>query len=268
VEPTWHVIGASVQGTSHIKNDVPCQDMHGCCVLPGGVALVAVADGAGSAERSDEGARRAVEVMLTSLEAALQAGMPDGEATWGALLAEAFCQAQRAVIELAEAEDASPRAFATTLTCAVAADEWLATGQIGDGIVVAKGDDGEFFAATLPQHGEYANETFFLTMEEALQQVEIHVYPRSVSALAVMTDGLIRLAIDVTTNEPYRPFFQPLLAFAAQAANEQEAHGQLAILLASERVNERTDDDKTIVLVARPTDAEIVAMSEKDATAR
>ena len=89
-------------------------------------------------------------------------------------------------------------------------------------------------------------------MEGALQQVDVCAYLRSVTALAVMTDGLIRLAMNLVTNEPHIPFFQPLLAFAAQLENEQKGQEQMASLLASERVNERTDDDKTLVLVARP----------------
>lgn len=250
MELTWHVVGASVQGTSHQKQTTPCQDAHGYRVLPGGVALVAVADGAGSAERSDEGAQCVVGQALDSLEAALLEGLPEDDAEWAALLTEVFLQARGAVIELAG--DAPLRAFATTLTCAVASDDWLAVGQIGDGIVVARGEEGKLFAATLPQHGEYANETFFLTMERALQQVDVCAYLRSVTALAVMTDGLIRLAMNLATNEPHTPFFQPLLAFAAQLENEQEGQEQMAALLASERVNERTDDDKTLVLVARP----------------
>ena len=66
-----------------------------------------------------------------------------------------------------------PRAYATTLTCAVATDGGLAVAQIGDGIVVARQEDGELFAAVQPQHGEYANETFFLTMTDALEKITL-----------------------------------------------------------------------------------------------
>ena len=250
MELTWHVVGASVQGTSHHKKATPCQDAHGYRVLPSGVALVAVADGAGSAERSDEGAQCVVEQALNSLEEGLIDGVPEDDATWEALLAGAFREARQAVVELDG--NAPLRAFATTLTCAVVSDGWLAVGQIGDGIVVACREGGELFAATSPQHGEYANETFFLTMDGVLRQVDFCAYARSVTALAVLTDGLIRLAMNLATNEPHAPFFQPLLAFAAQLEDEQEGQEQLVALLASQRVNDRTDDDKTLVLAARP----------------
>jgi hypothetical protein len=179
--------------------------------------------------------------------------VPQDTVAWQALLTDAFREARQALVQRAEEEEISPRAFATTLTCAVASDEWLVVGQVGDGIVVAKGENGDLFAATQPQRGEYANETFFLTMDEALQQIQVAVYGQSVDALAVMTDGLMRLAMNLAKSEPFSPFFEPLMAYAAQAENEAEAQGQLSALLASDRVCERTDDDKTLVLVARPS---------------
>ena len=256
MDPIWHIIGVSVQGTSHQKKNIPCQDAHDYRVLPGEVVLIAVADGAGSAERSDEGAQLAVKQVIGSVEAALAEGLPQDEDGWKALLTETFREARQAVAQRAEVENISLRAFATTLTCAVASDEWLVAGQIGDGVVVASGEDGGLFTAMQPQHGEYANETFFLTMAEALQWAEIRVYPHPVRALAVMTDGLIRLAMDVARNEPHPPFFRPLLAFAAQIEDEAEAQEQLTGFLASDRVCARTDDDKTLVLAVRLAEAE------------
>jgi hypothetical protein len=217
--------------------------------------ILAVADGAGSAERSDQGARSAVEQLVAEVEVALADGSPANEAAWDALLTDAYRGARRTVVELAEKEEVSLRAYATTLTCAVASEEWLVTGQVGDGVVVARGDDGELFAATKPQRGEYANETFFLTMADGLQHLEVCVNHQRVDALAVMTDGLIRLAMKVSENEPHPPFFLPLLAFAARIEDQGDARVQLATLLESERVCKRTDDDKTLVLAVRCSNA-------------
>ena len=268
VDPAWHVIGASVRGTSHQRRDQPCQDAHAFRITPDGVLLVAVADGAGSAERSDAGSQHAVEAVIAALETALATELPESENAWEALLVEAYGAARQAVLELAEIEQRSPRAFATTLTCAVVAFEWLVVGQIGDGIVVMREENGQLFAATEPQHGEYVNETYFLTMPEALTMLEVQSYERNVTALALMTDGLIRLAIQTATNEPHVPFFEPLFAFVSQMNDGVKAQEQLATLLASERVCERTDDDKTLVLVARPSQTEARCASEEDVGTR
>jgi hypothetical protein len=250
MKSSWRIIGASVQGTSHEKYELPCQDAHSYRLLPGGVAVIAVADGAGSAERSDAGSQRAVEQVIDWLEVALVEKTPQTEAEWQATLTEAFRQARQAVVGLAEEEETPLRAFAATLTCTVASDEWLAVGQIGDCLLVAKGEDGQLFAATQPQHGEYANETFFLTMDDALEQLVVQVHSPS-QALAVMSDGLVRLAMNLAENVPHPPFFKPLLAFAAAVEDEEEAREQLSAFLGSDRVCARTDDDKTLVLAVR-----------------
>jgi hypothetical protein len=239
-----------VQGTSHQRNGVPCQDAHGYRVLPGGAVIIGVADGAGSARRSDAGSQCVVGQAIDSLETALSRGAPYSELGWQSLLMEAFRQARQAIENLARGEDAPLRAFDTTLTCAVAFARGLVVGQIGDCLAVARGEDGQLFTATQPQRGEYANETFFLTGDDALEHLDVHVHPAT-KELAVMSDGLIRLAINVTENAPHAPFFQPLLSFAAGAEDEAAAGEQLAGFLASDRVCARTDDDKTLVLAVR-----------------
>lgn len=247
----WQIVGASVPGTAHQKNEVLCQDAYGYRRLPGDVLLIAVADGAGTVERAAEGATLAITQVMDSVEIALNKRRPDTKARWRALLVKAFKQARRAVVQLANAEDVPPGLFATTLTCAIAVDRWLAVAQIGDGVAVAKAEDGHLFTTVAPQRGEYANETFLLTMEEAQQALETRVYRQPVQALVVMTDGLIRLAMNIAENIPHPPFFEPFLTFTTQITDEIEAQAQLTTFLASERVCARTDDDKTLVIAVR-----------------
>jgi hypothetical protein len=107
------------------------------------------------------------------------------------------------------------------------------------------------FLVNLPQRGEYANETYFLTQEDALEHVQVSVHEKAVNSLAVMSDGLTRLALRLPAHEPHPPFFQPLFAFTARAQDEQKAAGHLLEFLASDRVCDRTDDDKSLVLAVR-----------------
>ncbi len=246
--PPWRVIGAAVQGTAHQKSGLPCQDFQDSLLLPGGAVLVALADGAGSAGLADQGARCAVDAALTALNAALEADRPEDEPGWAGLVYSAYEKAQANLQRLADEMDVPVRDFATTLMCAIVAGDWLAAGQLGDGAVIAQEADGALAAVTQAQRGEYANETFFLTQDEALERLEIYVLNQPVSALAVMSDGLTRLALKLPTNEPHLPFFQPLFAFASAADGQLQAEEQLAAFLASERVCARTDDDKSLVI--------------------
>jgi hypothetical protein len=248
---TWRVIGASVQGTSHHAKNFPCQDAHCYRVLPCGELLIAVADGAGSAERSQEGAQCAVQQVIAALEGALQNQPPGDEAAWQALMTKAFGEARESLVQLATVADAPLRSFATTLTCVAVVGDWLAVGQIGDGATVAETTNNSLFLTVHPQRGEYANETYFLTMPDALHYVATAIHSQLICALVVTTDGLLRLALKLPEYEPYSKFLQPLLAFAAEAENKEQAQTELATFLDSERVCARTDDDKTLVLAVR-----------------
>ena len=247
----WHILGASVQGAGHAARAMPCQDAHLWRALPGGGFVLAVADGAGSAPRSAEGARQAVMAAIETLAAGLADPWPAGVAGWTALLTEAYQAARDALSQLAAAAHAPLAEFATTLACAVAAEPWLITAQLGDGWIVAETAAGELLLAARPQRGEYANEAYFLTMNQALDGLEVRVYRESVCALAASTDGLLRLALRLPEGEPHAPFFRPLFAFAATAGQDGRAQQELVRFLASAQVCARTDDDKTLVLAAR-----------------
>lgn len=273
--PEWRLTGAEVQGVSHARLGLPCQDVQAYRVEPDGTLLVALADGAGSAEFSELGARCAVESALLVLTLAGERGFPaEGpgrQAGWESLFQEIFLAARGAVLRLVEDEEGAPvvnaRRYACTLTCAVAGADYLAVGQIGDGVVVASGgrtratepDAGEeadrfedhLFTVTRLQRGEYANETHFITQEDALDQLSTVLVECRIDGLAVMSDGLLRLALKMSTQEPHRPFFEPLFRFAGAIHGAEEAAAQLASFLGSERVNARTDDDKSLVLAVR-----------------
>jgi hypothetical protein len=248
----WRVVGAAVQGTSHTRSDKPCQDWQGYRCLPDGGLVVAVADGAGSARRAERGSRRAVEAALESAERAVEALLetqPDlTEADWQDLMRTIFGDARRAVAARARSERHRLREYATTLTVVIAADGWVAVGQIGDGAVVILDMRGEMYAATRLQKGEYANETHFLTLRDAVKRVMVVAEERPIKALAAMSDGLIRLALRLPSGDPHQPFFQPLFKFIARVDDEARAQDQLAAFLSSERVCARTDDDKSLVL--------------------
>jgi hypothetical protein len=162
-----------------------------------------------------------------------------------------FTRARKAVSALARAERHRLRGYATTLTVAVVAAGWFAAGQVGDGAVVALDEEDALFSATHLQKGEYANETHFLTGQDLLKHVQVTAVQKPVKAFAVMSDGLVRLALRLPTGDPHPPFFKPLFAFAQKLnGNDPTAPAHLSSFLSSDRVNARTDDDKTLILAA------------------
>lgn len=256
----WRIIAASVPGTSHLERALPCQDAHAFRVLPGGELLAAVSDGAGSAERSREGAYLVVEAALTGLESLCRGEIPADESSWHAAMIGLFGEIHQRLIDFADTASIPLRELAATLTCALITEQWLVVGQLGDGAAVADsadgvdGSDDALFLAVQPQRGEYANEAYLLTQAEALQHTEVYAVHRSVRVMALTTDGLLRLAFNLPGYEPHPRFFQPLFSFVSETTDLAQAQAELADFLASERVCARSDDDKTLLLAIR-TDA-------------
>jgi hypothetical protein len=247
----WQVIHALSVGTSHLSSGNACQDAADWRLLPSGLLAIALADGAGSAPESETGANLAVNEALMTLESSAANETPADPNAWALAVQEAFLAAREALEAEAQTAGLPVQAFATTLICLVAAGDGLVLGQIGDGVLVALTPTGDLHTLTQPQRGQYANETLFLTMAGALDRAYFQVIELELAGLAVMSDGLSRLALQLPSYAPHAPFFIPLWTFTAQAKSGDLANQELAAFLASERVCARTDDDKSLVIAVR-----------------
>jgi hypothetical protein len=250
----WRAVGASAPGAAHLQQAMRCQDalQYRTIEVDGqSVLIAALADGAGSAEQSERGAQATTSTAVEALQSRLEAGLPQDETAWRDLLLEVYRSAQTAVLSLADEDGLPPRSFAATLACLVATDDCLATATLGDGVIVAQPTGGELMTVSRPQRGEYANETVFIVQDDALDQVQVAVFSEAFAALAMLSDGLLRLALTFPEHSPFRPFFTPLFGFASQAEPGEAAVAQLDAFLRSERVNARTDDDKSLLLAVR-----------------
>ncbi|MBD2138566.1 protein phosphatase 2C domain-containing protein [Anabaena sp. FACHB-1237] len=247
----WRIVSASVCGTSHVKNQQLCQDAHHWQVLNNNMLLVATADGAGSANLGKVGAMIAVETAIAHL--AKQHFSPDQlqhDDFITDLLNDTIAVSQKAIADEAMTGNHQLHDLATTLIIMIATPNLVAVGQIGDGVAVAKNNIGELFALTMPNSGEYINETIFLTSINALDTVQTKIWRNKIVNIGVLTDGLQMLALNMTAMEPHKPFFLPLFQFVSSAENKVLAKDQLIKFLNSDKITERTDDDLTLVLAA------------------
>ncbi|MGL4374839.1 MAG: PP2C family serine/threonine-protein phosphatase, partial [Microcoleaceae cyanobacterium] len=244
----WRVVSASVMGTSHEKRSQPCQDAHFYQVLPNGVLVAAVADGAGSALLADVGAQIAVKTVVNSL--AQRDAIPpcDDEVSWKAFLFDILKESRSAVETEALKREMSPREFACTLIFVVATSELVAAIQVGDGAAVLGDSQGNIIGLTTPPLGEYINETIFLVSDGALESAQFSLWKGKPGHLALFSDGLQLLALKMPSGSPHSPFFSPLFRFMDAIVDEKEAEEQLVSFLRSPRVTERTDDDLTLLL--------------------
>ena len=117
---------------------MPCQDALTARIAraPGGseVLVAALADGAGSAERADAGARLATSITVEVAAEALADGAGKVEEA-GHLLRYAAEQARFAIAALAGHETRSVADFASTLLLVVLHSDGGVVAQIGDNVI-------------------------------------------------------------------------------------------------------------------------------------
>jgi len=249
----WSWAAASRRGTSHERSGEPRQDAYRIAgpACDRDFLTIVTCDGAGSTSHGGAGAAIAAWTLASCARSWLAAfaRLPGDEAAacWTLLAREriALAAARRGL---------EPRDFATTVVLAVSDGASTFTAHVGDGAVVARNaSSNEWIALSWPEQGEFASTTRFLTDEAGLAlRTARHDHP--IDRLAVMTDGLERLALDFRAGAPYSAFLEPMLApLAARGVGGDDRYLSKALgsYLAGERVNERTDDDKTLVLAAR-----------------
>lgn len=240
----WKMVYGSVRGTSHARSGQPCQDY--CAgTATGTTAVAACSDGAGSADLSHLGSKVAVESFME------EAGRSPLETAPTRGHVEAWVDAaRRRVLEEAEGQAAAPRRLACTFLAAVVGDGWAAFAQVGDGVIVFDGESG-YELAFWPDNGEYANTTRFLTEDDYRRHLRIEVVERTINELAMLTDGLQMLALDFAQARVHDRFFAPLFGTVKNGPDEETLRTSLLKFMDSNRVNERTEDDKTLLLATR-----------------
>ncbi len=242
--------GATVQGLCHERLGLPCQDAHYCRILDSEIVLLAVADGAGSASHSQIGSATAIQTIESLFCSQTLPAFEDADA-WKGLFWQAMQWVRNALEGQATQLGIEAREFATTLLLALSFPCGILVSQVGDGAVVLRDKQGDLHTLATPRTGEYYNETQFVTSIESIDEVGFHTFTGQITHIALFTDGLESVALQMPDAIAHPPFFTPLFQFVAHVESPMEAQNQLEQFLRSPRLRERADDDLTLVLMAR-----------------
>jgi hypothetical protein len=219
----------------------------------GARTLVAcVADGAGSAKHSELGSSIVCNSMIENATKFFET-----KGGFDALQQQdilEWCEdARTRILDAATLHDCRTREFASTLCVAIMGPTTSYFVQIGDGAIIL-GNDSLYGVVFWPQSGEYANSTNFLTSDEYAKQLEFLATPSKCSKVALMTDGIERIALRFDIQTPHTPFFDPLFRALRSTADVDSLNEGLRGFLGSNSVQLRSDDDKTLVLATRTED--------------
>lgn len=249
----WRWAAASQIGTSHVRLGTRKQDAIKTFTLKdrsGKEILCAmVCDGAGSAQYGGEGASLTCRLISQAIRNhfSIADSIPDKTEIWS------WIDSVRDTMLLASEKRAVARkSFACTLLLLVTRETEGIIVHIGDGAVVGRNQTGQWEALTWPENGEYASSTYFITDDPA-PRVRFVENKAFYNAYALFSDGIEDLALDHKAMTAHTPFFTSMLRPLDESKKEgkdQDLSTALAVFLNSDRVCERTDDDKSLILLS------------------
>lgn len=244
----WRWASASVVGTSHIQNGYRLQDAFAVSELGNGSIFAVVSDGAGSAKFGAYGAWIICRFLSVRFREWFHENpeLPTNED-----LSNWINEIRGRISAIAARRGTVPRQYAATLAAIVRAPDGTVTLHIGDSAIVGR-KGGEWDVLCWPENGEFASSTYFVT-DDPEPRLNIVRHPNEHDAFALFSDGVGDLALSHLKHAAYPRFFDPMMSPIDAASGEGRLVGlseKLATYLASPTVCERTDDDKTLILIS------------------
>ena len=263
----WILARASVRGKSHIDGDIVNQDAMYVVRHPGNNCFaVAISDGAGTADRADEGSQhfsREIGNGLYNLVTAV-----DRKAIAGNSQNVVADYIHQLIVNARKSLDPSQqnlRQFHCNLMALAIGPKWGIMVFLGDAVMLKSSfkagcDEVEFFvnpAMTAQDRTEYANETHFITETDWPKHLGWEIVDPNgpEDMFALMTDGAADIAmspvpgsVDKRVN---KEFFAPLLSMVLAAPDEAERDMVVDSALGNRQTYRLTGDDKTMLLVIR-----------------
>ena len=182
----WKSVCCAVQGRGHVKKNIPCQDKV-AWRAENNVHVIALADGAGSAEFSHYGAECVVNRMTAFVADRFFEIIAQADAR--KVTQEILSVALQALNNEAELRRCALKDLASTLLIAAVGDENFFLAHLGDGVIGYINDAG-LKVATTPDNGEFSNETIFITSANAAAHLRIYKGAlNSISSFVLMSDG-------------------------------------------------------------------------------
>lgn len=248
---SWRVFAAAAIGKSHIDANIPCQDAFAHAVA-GDTLVAVVCDGAGSHALSHEGAATVSAQVVKNLSQGrdiTESARQDIEA-FRATVVEAVASARVAMEARALAENTTLSDYSCTLVGVLADAEGGFFFHIGDGLGVARSADAADYALTLPENGEYANETYFVTGDAWQEHLRVTRIPHAPACAVLMSDGAMPFVMAKGNGALYAPFMDPVERFLS-TATESDGSAALVGTLSDDRTYQITSDDKTLLIALR-----------------
>lgn len=236
------LVGASVIGGSHRLQNGLCQDAN-MLSTQGNKSVLAVADGLGSSKYAEWASKMAV-----GLASEILMKYPAID------FSQLFKQIAEEIIAVGRQKNYEKDELHTTLLVALRHGNKYRFGQIGDGAIVIgkKGNYSRLFALDALRIRGAVNETNSLLdvlRGTKVMNLEIRIRRQFGPKVFLMTDGVTPVAVDSKTESAFSPFFKGIESFLIlSSSNTSEANLKIKGFLETDRLAQKSDDDKTLCI--------------------
>ena len=241
----WEAVEGTVTGSSHIQENKVCQDKT-YIMRQGSVLAAALADGAGSAVLSHHGAelvvRETCRMLVEGFDRYYNSSTP-------LLLKKELLEKLIGELEtMAQLYECEVKDLASTLLAVAVKDDRFLVVHLGDGVVgYSRGS--ELKTASVPQNGEFANTTYFVTSPQAFEMMKIRKGQSvAINGFILMSDGSENSLYSRQRNE-LAPILQRLLYRLSVTSSEYLEPVIQASL--EDVIKKKTRDDCSLVLISK-----------------
>ena len=181
----------SIIGSSHLKKENGvCQDSSDVKMLENGWVVAVIADGLGSAKKSEVGSSLATKTIIDFVSQYIP-NQWDNDSLQ-ALLKVAYHTALKAMQQVAEEEGSPLYDYDTTLTTAIYNGNDVVYAHVGDGGIITITPYGDIKLLTEVQKGEAYNETY--PLRSGPDKWILGHSKEQICAFTMMTDGIFDIA--------------------------------------------------------------------------
>lgn len=241
----WMTQRAEQTGRGHQMTGVPCQDKT-MTMCRNGVIAMALADGAGSARLSHEGAACAVEAVCEVLCRKFEE-LSTTSSPLDMRLCVLGAVSERMLQRAEELEVPVSELACTLLAVAVRENRYLIF-HVGDGVIGYRKND-KLMVASGPENGEFSNTTVFVTSKNALLKSKVmRGEQAALEGFILMSDGCETVLYHKRSRR-LAPFLNRLLQ-RAELLEREVSEEMLRAVLAGV-ISRRTIDDCSLTVMVR-----------------
>lgn len=241
----WKTLNYEVIGKSHIKANKVCQDKT-FSYNQNGVIASALADGAGSCEFSDVGAIIACKTICQFLGENFDEIIEIENAN------DVISRIINIVVENLEKKANDMKCdvdkLSSTLLCVAIKNDDVIVFHVGDGLIAGLKNN-ELKTLTMPDNGEFANATYFVTSPRSVEKARLlKGKATGFQGFALMSDGSTASLYNKKTKMPVRGI-QKLIT--GLQYTYPTSYLEIVKFLMDYEIHERTTDDCSISLIAQ-----------------